>query len=333
MANPTPGELTTQILDMLDDIKTIASGLEISSALTTNNAAAYAQNQKGQAPSAVAFPFTPTVYEPNVNIPETASTDFTIIQIEPLINDMMDNLRDEFTRFFAAYFPDECDYMAKVQTWLCDVIDGGYDGIPINVETQIYQRDRDRIEAEYAKGVDEANNMWASRGFPLPPGMLMGQTTALRQAADKQLAESSRNVAIKQIDLQIDMIKFAVGTAADLRTKAIDAAARYIGALTTGLDVYSKAVVVQQDAQAKLISAASDFFRARIALEELKYKAEATEAELQDKAKQRAHEQFVELNKEAVSAVVDGARNLATQAAAALNALHTGAQMSVNVSA
>jgi hypothetical protein len=328
----TPDQISADILGMLDDIWSRANTLGNWASSDATYAKTYAQNARANNIAPTAFPFAPAVFEPNVYIPNIASTEVNIIQIEPLIERVMDNLRTEFTRFFDVYFPDECDYMAKTQAWLCNVIENGSTGIPANVEAQIYQRDRDRIEAEYQKAFQDANELWASRGFSLPGATLLARQYNLRQDADRSQAEASRNVAIKQVEIQLDMIKFAIQTAADLRTKAVQATAQYIGALATGMDTISKAIVVQQDAQSKLIAAASDFYRARISVEELKFKVEATEAEFKDKAAQRTHEQYLALTKAAVDAVVQGAQITGTQSAAALNALTTGASMNLGVS-
>lgn len=332
VTSPSDPETVAQdVILMLLGIANAASSLSYGAGAQNAAAVDYALTKKPTSVEATAFPFTPVVYEPNVYIPERADTDVRMAQIEPLIQNMMSSLEAEFTRFFDTYFPIECDYLGKAQAWICNVITNNGIGIDAATEDMIYQRDRDRIESEYLAKSAAAESRFASRGFAMPGAMLLAQQSEARLEADKGLNESSRNAAIKHLELRVDTVKFAVDKALDLRLKAVQAAAGYLQALTGGLDVYSKSLVVIQDAQAKLIAAGAEFYRARIAVEELKFKADQFEADLQDKAAQRYHEQLMRLADHANTAMVDGAKTLASQASAALNALHTGANISYGV--
>lgn len=328
----SPDTIAANIFAMLQNIKDTALYLKTKAEESIVDAEVKLNDAAPNRPDATAFPWTPTVYEPNVYIPQFADTSLDVTYFEASTEKVMENLKDEFTRFFDVYFPDECNYMASAQSWLCNVISNNGIGIDAATENLIYERDKDRIEGEYLKGMDDASAVWASRGFNMPGGALLATQRQLRTAADKQHGESSRTLAIKHFELRIDMVKFAVDKVLSLRVQSIDAGARYLGALATGMDVYTKAIVTQQDAQAKLISAASEYYKSRIAVQELVFKAEATEAELKDKSAQRFHEQSLKLIEMSANASVDGARILGTQAAAALNALHTGANMGLNVS-
>lgn len=327
---PDPGDIATGIGNLLSALVSFASCL--SSAANQQSAAAveYAEQSKANKLAAAAFTYDPSVVEPVVDIPTSASTEINLIQIEPLLDYVVDKMNGLFIDFYTTYFPG-CDCTEAAKDWMCDVINNGYSGIPANIEALIYQRDKDRIEGEYDKALDEATSLWANRGFSMPGGTLLAMQNNLRLNADKAQAEASRNLAVKHHDVVIDMTKLAVQAATDLRTKEVTAAAQYISALSTGMDVVSKAIVVQQDAQAKLISAAADFFRARISAEELELKAKMLPAELEDKSIQRYHEQLVRLLDHANNAMQDAAKNMATQASATLNALHTGANLSLGV--
>ncbi len=312
---------------MLSTIQGIATALQAQA----SNAVSSAQTASYQSISTPTTPFDyiPDVVEPNVYIPQIAPN----ASVETILNEgdtLIESLKDNFTTFFGTYFPDECDYLAKAQSWICSVIDN--DGLALDATTEalIHGRDTDRIEGEYAKALDEANNMWAGRGFALPTGAQVAAQLMARTNADKALGESSRALAIRQMELRIDTVKFAVGQAIDLRAKAIGAAADYLRVLMGGYDAAFKVVQQQNDAQAKLISAASEYYRSRLGVAELEFKASAMTAELKDKAAERFVQANVPLMTKRVDAAVDNARILGQQASAALSALHTGASVSAS---
>lgn len=321
----TVDQIVTTAESMLATIQGIAENLKTQA--SNEIASARTASYQSINTSAVPFSFTPSVVEPNVYIPQiapNASADVILNESEKVIG----SLKDSFTLFLTTYFPDECDYLAKTQQWICDTIDN--DGMALSAETEalIHGRDTDRIEGEYAKALNEVDNLWASRGFPLPTGAQVAAQLMARTNADKALGESSRALAIRQMELRIDTVKFAVERAIDLRVKAIGAAADYIRALVGGYDASFRVVQQQNDAQAKLISAVSDYYRTRLGVEELKFKANAMTAELQDKAADRFVQANVPLMTKRVDAIVSGADNLGRQAAAALNALDTGVSVS-----
>jgi hypothetical protein len=190
---------------MLATIQALAENLKSQSSTAISEAKTASQQHfsVGTAP----FSFTANVVEPNVYIPEiapNASADVILNESELVIS----SLKDSMTQFLSDYFPDECDYLAKAQQWICDTIDNGGMALSAETEALIHGRDTDRVEGEYAKALDESNNLWASRGFPLPTGAQVGAQLMARANADKMLGESSRALAIRQMELRIDTVKF-----------------------------------------------------------------------------------------------------------------------------
>lgn len=99
-----------------------------------------------------------------------------------------------------------------IETKIRAMLDGGT-GIAADVERAIWERDRERLDATSRKAVDDAANDWASRGFPLPPGMLIAAVRDVRRDNAVAVAGASREVAIKQADLEQSNMRFAVETA------------------------------------------------------------------------------------------------------------------------
>ena len=331
MAGYSPDTIAANIFSAMDYLRATAGMKSDAADVSINAAMTRFDQQKPNKPETTAFPFTPVVLEPKVDIPEFAPG-VQIANFQSYATQIIAAVTADFTDFFNTYFPDETAYLSDVDAWLTDVIVNGGTGLPVEIERQTYQRDKDRIEGEYQKAFSEAQNVWAARGFNQPTGTLTGIQFNLRQAADKSMAESSRAVAIKQAEIRLDQVKFAISTSIDKRAKAIQEAIDYMKALIAGYDVTTKMIVIQNDGQAKLIGAASEYYKARIAVEELKMKADAMEAEFKDKATARYQEQIMAILTQGAALSAESAKMMATQAAAALNALHTGASMNLGVS-
>lgn len=299
-----------------------------------NLKAAQSEAYMGQAVNAatggatIAFtqPRTPNVQEPNVAIPSRA------VGIDQALWDstysrIIDDLSDKFAQFFIEFFPVDPDLMAAVEEWLRKAVTDGGSGINATVEGRIWQRDRDRISAEAASATDEALAAWAARGFPLPPGAANATVQAIAAKRATDTAAVSRDAAIKAFDTEIENVRFAVNAAIDYRRSAIAAAGDYIRALALGPQLATQMATAASDAQARLISAASGFFNARINAAEmaqrgdLAFMSETVRAQIE---LARNRKEYVEMRVDAATAA---AQSLGQQAAASLNGINATSQL------
>lgn len=276
--------------------------------------------------------FTPANVEPPVNIPFNASGLDTALY-DATYTRIIADLADQFAGFFDDYFPASCDFVAKAQDWLCLVLDEGGTGVNPVVEEQLWQRDRARVLKEVARAERDTLATFAARGFPLPPGPANYALVQAQTRASEEIAKQSRDVAIKHFDVEIENVRFAVQQALDFRIKAVAAAADYIRALALGPQIAAQLATSAADAQARLITAASTYFRARIELEQLKLDVRKTNAGLQLDAAKTNVAAFTDAAQNRTNAAVSLAASLGTQAAAALNAVHGSAQVAVQTDA
>ena len=86
-------------------------------------------------------------------------------------------------------------------------------GLPPEVEQALFERGAEREDASYRQMKKEAFAVWASRGFTMPPGMLVEQVNAAAEKA--MLAKNSlgREIMIKNWDLMIENAKFGIAQA------------------------------------------------------------------------------------------------------------------------
>jgi hypothetical protein len=275
----------------------------------------------------VGFTFDPTVPDLGVIIPSVASEDSQPL-FQSLYGQIKTDLEAAFVTFFNTYFPNECDYLEHAQQWLCDTITLGGTGIPAGVEDQIWQRERSRILQEANRVESEIVTQWASRGFPLPTGPAVWAVYQTQQASQNQVSDSSRVRAIENAKIEIENVRFAVQQALGLRVNAVQAAAAYINALARAADVGSVVSRNASSAQAELINAAVNYYRARLVVEEIKYNVRAKNAELDLQGAQADVSAFAARSSNVTSAATAAADSAGRIAAAALTALHSQATLS-----
>lgn len=274
------------------------------------------------------FAFAPGNVEPLVHIPQTA-TGLDTALFDSTYQRIFDDLTNQFADFFSEYFPNECNSLGAAQEWLCKVLTEGGTGIRPHIEEQIWQRERSRTLREASRASEEVMTTFASRGFPLPPGAAQHQVSLVQQRLLEQNAEASRTRAIQQAELEIQNIRFAVEQALDYRVKGIQAAAEYIRTLALGPQIAMQLATSASDAQARLITAASSYYNARIRLEEIKLDVQKTNTAFNLDAGKTSVGAFVDLLRTRANTITAVSQSLGTQAGSALNAMHASAGIAV----
>lgn len=246
----------------------------ISNALATSNAAV--NNASAAARAAItasqgyASPGGPVVVygisatEPAIGIVGDATLTYES-QRDRLIAILSDKLAD----FFATYYPLAADAFDEATNWLVNTITVGGTGIAPAVEDQIWQRGRDRIIADGARVESQTLTEFASRGLSLPSGAMAGRLQEVRFEQLLKTQELSRDVAIKQAEIEIENLKFAVDLAVKSRMQAMGVAVDYIRALMSGADTAARVALLNADAKARMISATADLYRARLTRDEI----------------------------------------------------------------
>lgn len=267
------------------------------------------------------FDFQITASQPNVYIPYAAEG-ASVAKFYELSNMVIAQLAMLYDGYMSKYFPDETGYLLRAQEWICNTIQYGGTGISPVVERQIWDRERSRTLSELARNEADAYTLWAGRGFPLPPGMLANQLSMIRLDAAGKIAQASRDMAIKQMEIEIENVKFAVSEAIKLYGSAVGAAGDYLKALSIGPTSAMQVIPSITDSQSRLISAATDSYRASISVDELRLKASMTPAQWEQEARIKNGDWLTQQIKIEVDAAIAAAQSVGTQAAAALNGLH-----------
>lgn len=271
--------------------------------------------------------FDAEVPVPDVEIPRLAEG-ASLEMFDNWWNGIIDKLAGLYAGYMDRYFPNDCEYLKHAQQWICKAITQGGTGLNPVVEGQIWDRDRSRILRDATRAEQEAVSAFAARGFPLPPGALNGTLQRIQADTRDKLAQASRDVAIKQAQMEVENVRFAIEQAIDLYGTAVGAAKDYMMAMAGSANSPVQLLPSVTDSQSRLISAASDYYRSRIAAKELQLKAAMPNAEYQQQANSKNLDARMQTIKNSVDTAVEAAKALATQAAALLNSVHTSASIS-----
>lgn len=99
--------------------------------------------------------------------------------------------------------------LQRVQNQINTYFNGGT-GIPDAIWKQIWDKGREREDLAASKFKQDINEDWAARGFSLPQGVQVARTAEALQAVLAANNSLSRDIAIKQAELEIENLKFAV---------------------------------------------------------------------------------------------------------------------------
>lgn len=178
-------------------------------------------------------------------------------------------LTDQLANFFAQYYPLAADAFDEATNWLVNTITVGGTGMNPAIEAQLWQRDRDRVTSEGLRAEAQTLSEFTGRGFSLPPGAAAARLQAIKAEQIGSLQAQSRDVAIKQAEIEVENMRFAVEQAIKSRMQAMNAATDYIRALMSGPDTAVRIASLNSDAKARMMGATSDLYRARLARDEL----------------------------------------------------------------
>lgn len=305
-----------------DKASNIASSKESKTTELFDKALGEAGSAKYVSPATLNFGIE--VIEPDVLIPREAEA-VSLESFQDWWGGTIDTLAGKFADFINQYFPNECGYLQAAQQWICNTIKNGGTGINPVVEQQIWARDRGRVLADARAQEIELIDAFAARRYPIPPGAAVGAVAKIRADAAGKISQASRDVAIKQAELEVENVRFAVGKAIDLYSAAMAAAGDYIKALVSTSGNMTQLLPSVTDSQSRLIGAAADYYRARIQVEDLRLKAAMPNGEWKQQAGIKNVDNEMQAMRNRVDAAIEAAKSLAQQASAALNAMHASA--------
>lgn len=202
--------------------------------------------------------------KPAVNVP-LFTPDIDLGELMDLASDgnityFTEKLADEFTRFMNSWFPDYGVHIDDLQARVTAMLNGE-SGLPRAIEDAIWERGRSRIGKDYLALTQTVSNELSSRGFSVPNGVMVARLDEAKFAGHSATAGFSRDVAIRQAEIAIENLRFAMTMADDRRKNAINAAVQYVGSIvTTVLDRGIQKAKLIVDAKTALWDASNRYY-------------------------------------------------------------------------
>lgn len=270
------------------------------------------------APPSSAAGFSVEAVEPE--IPTAADS---TLSYEANLDRLITLLSGQLANFFNTYYPLASDAFDEATNWLVNTITNGGTGINAAVEDATWQRDRERIIADGRRVHATISTGFAAKGYSLVPGAMLDEVkrSLFEQAANTGIASTSR--AAKQIEVEIETIKFAIGKAIDSRTMAMNAAADYIRAISSSPDTAARVAALQTDVQAKMMTAASSWYSTRLDRDKIVLSSKLAEMGSRDDIYKHRRDNATRNSQVDVQALAAAAEVFGRTASAALSSLNS----------
>lgn len=222
--------------------------------------------------------FSTSLVAPDLGEPPTASDLFGDDTTDPTI-EYMNQQADEWV---AKYFPElNACFKNQPEETLCAILSGTKPfGLDKTVLDMVWNQARDR--AGRTKRSEQATlaATFSARGFSLMPGAMADQMAQIEQRASDIAIDVSREQAIKDADIKVDIFKVGLQLATQLKTAVLNTLAEFYRVWMSVPDKDLERARIRAQAQASLYAALSSYWNVELAFQELRLKADQTEAEV-----------------------------------------------------
>lgn len=191
-------------------------------------------------------------------------------------------LNEQSDEFMGKYFPAISGDMRTIpEDMLCEIISGVRPfGLPNTVFELIWHNARDRAYRTTASERKQIAAGFSARGWQLPPGAMIDAITESEQRASDAALEVNVQQAIKDAEIKLQMLQFALQLAADYKRGILSALADFYRAWITLPDKDIERARIKAQAMSSLYSALSTYYSVEINFEELRLRAAQTGAEV-----------------------------------------------------
>lgn len=229
------------------------------------------------APAVVVAPTVTTPpFNPSVDLSAAFQLDF-----DATWGDLETWVRGLMSDWMNTYFPRlDTTLGTSEDAWLLSVINNGYSGLPAAYEQAIWNRARSRDTLEALRLEEEAVSQFAARGFSLPPGVLSNRLLTVQQDAANKSSTIARELAIKQMEIAVDMVKFAVGEVSKLRLGIAAALADFIRAWMAMPAAAAEIAKAKAQMHQLLWDSSARYIQAQVAVANLSLETQKTNSDL-----------------------------------------------------
>lgn len=163
---------------------------------------------------------------------------------------------------------------------LTDNIKNGGTGLSADVEDSIWARDKERNEQQLEDTTDKVIQMWAKKGFSLPDGLLAHSLSEVQKEHMNKMLDRTREIAIKQADLEQSNLFKSLELAVNLADKLINMLIRYEELVFKGQEATARFANEYIDLQIKIYAAKVEAYKATAQVHEMIIREETSKVEL-----------------------------------------------------
>jgi hypothetical protein len=303
-------------------VDAITSNMQTSQAYATN-AFTSAQSFLTQLRMSASGVAPPTV-DPNFSV-----LALNIAQFDKLIGSAPANPANSFA---FTEIPYSSSLLTDLRAALLQWVDGKSTGLLPSVEQAIWDRGRARETATVNRKVQEVIRQGSMRGFPRPPGELFVATQEALQESQNTMSSLSRDVMIKQAELEQSNRRFSLEQATKMEEAMIAYTSQQAARVLESAKALQTFLVDIYQHEVSAYGVQAQVYKARVDSETTAYKAQAdvqvAQANVRVEMARIQLQTFVQeltLNVEVAKA---GAQVTAQLAAAALSAISVHTQAS-----
>jgi hypothetical protein len=220
-------------------------------------------------------PVLGTIY--NITLPDLPSVSFPTLDITAPIYNVSSPLPWSFT-VGDVIITDDPMIQAVLDRLTANIETGGT-GLSAAVEAAIWARGLEREEQQLDDSLDKSVSMWAKKGFSLPDGELADSLMALQNEYLNRKLDRSREIEIKQADLeQVNLFK-SMELGVNLASNLINMLIKYEELVFQGQEATAKFANEYIDLQIKAYMSKVEAYKATAQTYEMIIRAEIAKIE------------------------------------------------------
>ncbi len=262
--------------------------------------------------------FKYSVTDPNLDPPPKFSD---LFDVSESVDTNFDWLDEKFDAWMSKYFP-ELNGCLKTQPEeiMCGIFSGVKPfGVDKTVFEMVWHQARDRAYRTVSSEQATIAAEFSSRGFSLPVGTMVDMMTKAEDKGTVSILDVNRDQAMKDADIKVDLLKTAMELAVRLKLGVMQAAADFYRMWITLPDKDIEKARIKAQAMSAFYSALSAYYNVELGFQELKLKAEQTDASVDiDVDRNRlTHESHFGATASALGQATSAFANVAAQASVA----------------
>lgn len=222
--------------------------------------------------------FALTIDKPDIGPPPQISDLYEGDSSDPTVQ----WLNEQADAWVEKYFPEiNACFKNQPEETLCAILAGTRPfGLDKTVLDIVWNQARDRAYRTAQSEQDTAAALYSIRGFTLPAGAMADTIAQIERRATDAALDVSRDQAIKDADIKVDIFKLGLQLATQLKTAILSALADFYRMWVTIPDKDIERARIKASAQAALYNALSSYYNVEIAFQELRLKSGQTTAEI-----------------------------------------------------